>query len=326
MSEQEKFTRRQILKTGVSLFSSFGLISPVPKVLNKDKHLVMVHLEGGNDALNTVVPYTDSGYYKLRPNLSLKPDNLYRISRAYGLNPALNHLSDLYRNGNLAIILGTGYPDQSMSHVLSTNIWNSGDLDGVSSRYWFDNQASYSGSLKTTRHTDHQEFLSYLRRSTAKPKWLLSGTRAEEQTEPVIGNPLTKLFDKQKIKSKFAFSNNLHVHHLELNGFDTHENQLIEHARALKKLDETIHGASSLFADGNYLIFVYSEFGRTITANEDGGTEHGAGGVTFLIGTDVNGGVYGDYGKLGGSPFDAVRSTVDFRSLQSTIISDYINC
>lgn len=334
MSKRDKFTRRQILKTGVSLFSGFGLINPVHEVLNRDRHLIMIHLKGGNDALNTVVPFTDTKYYKLRSNLSIQPNSLRKINRSYGLHPALNQLSSLYKQGKLAIVLGTGYSDQSMSHVLSTNIWNTGDVDGIQSRYWFDNHlksASHSRSnsitTKTFKHTDQNSLLKSLRRSSH----LTSGTTSKNRSgniggELPIGKPLSELFPRLNSQTDLNFSGRFNVHHLELEGFDTHENQLIEQAEALRNLDRLVYSVGNLLDESNYLIYVYSEFGRSITPNEDGGTEHGSGGLTFVVGANVNGGIYGDYGTIGSGSQNSLVTTIDFRALHSSIFKHFIIC
>ena len=99
---------------------------------------MVIQLAGGNDGFNTVVPYTDSRYYSLRPTLAfkdteLKTDNARStiISSQYGLHPAMGDIKDLYDQGRVAIVLGVGYPNPNLSHFLSMDIWHTADTNGT---------------------------------------------------------------------------------------------------------------------------------------------------------------------------------------------------
>lgn len=90
----------------------------------KDRRvLVLVQLAGGNDGLNTVVPCSDDRYYRLRPTLSLKRDQVLRLTDDVGLHPACSALHQLYQAGQLAIVQNVGYPNPNRSHFRSTEIW-----------------------------------------------------------------------------------------------------------------------------------------------------------------------------------------------------------
>jgi uncharacterized protein (DUF1501 family) len=86
--------------------------------------LVVVQLDGGNDALNTVVPFTDPQYAKLRPTLKQDPKQLVRLTDTLGLHPGLRPLGKLWEGGRLAVIPGVGYPNPSRSHFLSMATWH----------------------------------------------------------------------------------------------------------------------------------------------------------------------------------------------------------
>src|SRR5207244_13654016 len=89
----------------------------------KDKRvLVVVQLDGGNDALNTIVPHSDPNYEKLRPRLKLEKKNLVKVSDTLGLHPALRPLDRLLQAGHLAAIPGVGYPNPNRSHFESMAI------------------------------------------------------------------------------------------------------------------------------------------------------------------------------------------------------------
>lgn len=106
--------------------------------------LVVVQLAGGNDGLNTVVPFGDDAYYRARPRLSLAADKLVKLNDFVGLNGSLPGLKSIYDDGHLAIVQGVGYPNPNRSHFRSTEIWQTAsDAEGNESRGWlgryFDN-------------------------------------------------------------------------------------------------------------------------------------------------------------------------------------------
>lgn len=89
--------------------------------------LVLVTLYGGNDGINTVVPYTDPAYLKLRPTLGYQPAEVLPLADGLGLNPQLKGLQGLWNGGQLAVVRGVGYPKPNLSHFASTAIWQTGD-------------------------------------------------------------------------------------------------------------------------------------------------------------------------------------------------------
>ncbi|HWN99415.1 MAG TPA: DUF1501 domain-containing protein [Blastocatellia bacterium] len=99
---------------------------------------VVIQLGGGNDGLNTVVPYTNSDYFSLRPTLGFKEAELKDANGAstildgsFGLNPAMNEMKSLYDAGKVAVVLGVGYPNANLSHFFSTDIWMTANLTGA---------------------------------------------------------------------------------------------------------------------------------------------------------------------------------------------------
>jgi uncharacterized protein (DUF1501 family) len=128
-------SRRQFLHTS----SLFALAPTVPLFLARTAHaapvdkenrvLVVVQLDGGNDALNTVVPYADPNYEKLRPKLRIETKDLLKVSNTLGLHPALKPLDGLVQAGHCAVVLGVGYPNPNRSHFESMAIWHTARLD-----------------------------------------------------------------------------------------------------------------------------------------------------------------------------------------------------
>lgn len=86
--------------------------------------LILVELKGGNDGLNTAVPFADPAYARLRPRLALGRDSVPAVSESAGLHPSLERLMPLWRDGELAIVQGVGYPDPNLSHFRSIEIWD----------------------------------------------------------------------------------------------------------------------------------------------------------------------------------------------------------
>lgn len=128
-------TRREFLKRsagglGLIAFSGFApsfitqsAMAKVPPAEKDRSILVLVQLAGGNDGLNTLVPYTDDHYYKLRPTLHLDKDALLILNDHAGLHPSCTNLAELWKEGELCIVQNVGYPNPNRSHFRSMEIW-----------------------------------------------------------------------------------------------------------------------------------------------------------------------------------------------------------
>jgi uncharacterized protein (DUF1501 family) len=122
-------TRRDLLKSSAFL----SLCPVVPAFLARTARaagpeqdgrvLVTLQLDGGNDGINTVVPFGDEAYAKLRRELRLPTDKLLKISDGLGLHPSMRAAADLLQSGRLAIVQGVGYPNPNKSHFESMSIW-----------------------------------------------------------------------------------------------------------------------------------------------------------------------------------------------------------
>ena len=103
----------------------------------QNRILVILNLGGGNDGLNTIIPFEDDEYYNLRPTVAIPQNELLEITETLGLHPAMAPLMDLWNNENMAIIQNVGYDSQDLSHFRSTDIWRSAsDVDQVISTGW----------------------------------------------------------------------------------------------------------------------------------------------------------------------------------------------
>ncbi|NBV66891.1 MAG: twin-arginine translocation signal domain-containing protein, partial [Actinobacteria bacterium] len=85
--------------------------------------LIMVTLYGGNDGLNTVVPYTDPIYFSSRPDISYAPEKVLKLDEQLGLNPAMTGIKSMWDQKKVAIVRGVGYPKPDRSHFTSMAIW-----------------------------------------------------------------------------------------------------------------------------------------------------------------------------------------------------------
>ncbi len=90
----------------------------------QDKRLVVVQLSGGNDWLNTVIPFRNDVYYSARPSLGINANSIIQLSDELGIHPSLSPLRDLYHNGEISVFNGVGYPEPNRSHFRSMDIWH----------------------------------------------------------------------------------------------------------------------------------------------------------------------------------------------------------
>ncbi|MCB1186838.1 DUF1501 domain-containing protein [bacterium] len=104
-----------------------------------DNVLVVCQLSGGNDGLNTVIPYSVKDYYRLRPGIGIAEKQQIPISDTLALHPALKPLKGLWDEGSLAIINGAGYPEHNRSHFRSMKIWQTASPDAQATTGWLGN-------------------------------------------------------------------------------------------------------------------------------------------------------------------------------------------
>jgi uncharacterized protein (DUF1501 family) len=118
--------RRQFLSAGAAGVLAFGLprLSVSSEAQGYRRLLILVELKGGNDALNTVVPYADPAYYALRSRIAIKNDEVIQLDERTGLHPALRPVSALWEAKELAIVQGVGYAQPNLSHFRSIEIWD----------------------------------------------------------------------------------------------------------------------------------------------------------------------------------------------------------
>ena len=104
--------------------------------INRDRSLVVIELAGGNDALNTIIPYNNGLYYDFRPGIGIPQEDVLRIDGQLGLNPNMVPLKHLWDKKNLAVINGIGYPNPNRSHFRSRDVWYTAEPEKVGAEGW----------------------------------------------------------------------------------------------------------------------------------------------------------------------------------------------
>lgn len=150
-TDRTPWTRREFLNNGLLLASaaltmpsflqrsalampSLSLGTSLPGVPS-ERILVVLQLSGGNDGLNTVIPYGMDQYYKVRPGIGITKDQALKLEKngqdGIGLHPSMGAMKDLYDDGLLGIVQGVGYPNPDRSHFKSMDIWHTAELSGT---------------------------------------------------------------------------------------------------------------------------------------------------------------------------------------------------
>lgn len=131
-------TRRDLLKA----LAGAGLVSALPTGIAQaatplsKRILVVVELSGANDGLNTLVPYTDDAYYRLRPKIGIREAKLRKIDDHYGFNSSMSGFEKLYKDGRMAVVHGCGYAQPSYSHFTSMAYWHTAVPNGGEPYGW----------------------------------------------------------------------------------------------------------------------------------------------------------------------------------------------
>lgn len=303
-------TRRAVLKAGLGCVAVPAVAFAGTSSLRAERRtLVLLQLAGGNDGLNTIIPYADPLYYELRPTLSAVGRQVLPLNGEVGLHPALAPLQPLYAGGQLAIVQGVGYAEPDYSHAGSSRMWATGQVQAGAPCWW-----------STVLDLNRLDAVCLGER----PFDLASGAR------------LVRLADTS---AAATFAAALHVVAsrsapgvviASLAGFDNHEAQLNAHARALQSLAEGVAWfQAGLDARGiaeRVMVVIWSEFGRRPAENAAGGTDHGAAGPVLLVGRGVRGGLHGQAPSLARTDFGNLIAGVDFRSVYAALATQWLGC
>ncbi len=355
-------------------------------VLQRDPALVVIQLSGGNDALNTVVPYTNGIYQDSRSAIRLEENEVLDLNGALGLHPSLGPVKSLWDEGKVAVVNGIGYPKPNRSHFRSMDIWHTAEPVDVAPDGWL-------GRMIREIDPDHSNVVAGVNFGRGLPRALhckgvpvasvgnletygLMPDIEDAATRDLALDIFTRMYGPAegrdamleaigetgmsaylgadilrtapaRYSSSIEYADNqiaqalkdiaqvmladvgTRVFYTQHGSYDTHSGELINHAKLLGELSTAV---GDFFADleehgreNDAIVMVFSEFGRRIDDNGSG-TDHGSGGVAFVMGSAVNGGLYGEYPSL--EPRDQVEGDMaynnDFRGLYSTLIDGWM--
>ncbi|MFM9969553.1 MAG: DUF1501 domain-containing protein [Burkholderiales bacterium] len=242
------------------------------------KLLVLIELKGGNDGLNTVVPFADPAYTRLRPRLGVKRDDVLMLDEASGLHPSLSALLPLWQAKELAIVQGVGYPQPNLSHFRSIEIWDTASAaneylnEGWLARAFATAPVPQSfaaeglvvggqenGPLAGSRSIALANTEQFLRRARLAAPVRASGSAAlahvlKVETEivqaanklagtgaPSEAFPAGELGNSLRVAAQvLAGGAKIAAIKVSLNGFDTHQNQPGVHANLLRQFAESV--------------------------------------------------------------------------------------
>ena len=354
----------------------------------KDPVLVVLQLSGGNDALNTIVPYGDPLYTDNRPVVRIAEDQVLPINGSIGFHPSIAPIKRLYDEGKVAVIQGIGYPNPNRSHFRSMDIWHTCEPEKVGTEGWI-GRAIRQMDPNAENVLTGVNFGRGLPRALAMPGvpvasvgnletyGVLTGIEGEDQrTEaldvfsniysPTIGRSMVidylsqtgmdalKGADilstaPQKYSSTVEYGSNTvaqymrniaQVHLADLgtrvlyttapyNSFDTHAGELAAHARLWAEVSNAVTDFYQDLRDHNasedVVVLLFTEFGRRVHDNGSG-TDHGSGGIAFVVGDAVKGGLYAEYPSL--EPDKLLEGDLhynnDFRGMYATLLERWM--
>jgi uncharacterized protein (DUF1501 family) len=127
----------------VGQYQSTALAASIDAAQREGRAIVVIQLNGGNDGLNTIIPYGTGAYYDARPKIGIKQADVLAINEAVGFHPALREFSDFYKDGSLAVVQGVGYAEPNRSHFRSIEIWQTARPDIIGDTGWLGRYLDY---------------------------------------------------------------------------------------------------------------------------------------------------------------------------------------
>jgi len=289
---RRSFLRLAAAASPVAMLSGFGPAvawAAAPAGADYRRLLVLIELKGGNDGLNTVVPYANPAYYDLRPKLAVPRDQVVQLSDAVGLHPALAPLLPLWTGRALAVLQGVGYPQPNLSHFRSIEIWDTASRsDQYLQEGWLTRTfasaptpASFAadgvivgspdlgplagGGTRAIALANTEQFLRRARLATPEGQAQSKALRHILKVEADIIQAASQLAADHVFATEFpqgAFGNSIKsacqvianragvaVVRVTLSGFDTHSGQLATQARLLGDLAAGIVALKSALAE-----------------------------------------------------------------------------
>ena len=353
---------------------------------NQERALVLIQMSGGNDYLNTIVPYNNGLYYNSRPTIAHKAESVLKIDGEVGFRPDMEPIKELWDQGKVAIINGIGYPNPNRSHFRSMDIWHTALPEDMGTEGWLgrgirdldpkgDNvltginfgrglpralgckgvPVASVGNLETYGlfpDKEDEHLREYALETFSK---MYGGAKGKEAVMGFLGQTATDALKGADIlrTAPAVYSSNVEyassdiaqslkqaaqvmfadlgtrIYFTTFGSFDTHSGELFAHEQLWRDTSAAVgdfvddleeHGRAD-----DTIIFMYSEFGRRIRDNGSG-TDHGSGGVAFVIGNSVKGGMYGEYPSL--KEEDQLEGDLhynnDFRQTYTSIVEQWL--
>jgi uncharacterized protein (DUF1501 family) len=373
--------------------------------------LVVLQMAGGNDGLNTVVPFANDYYHNARPKIGLSAQQVLNLNGEVGFNSALTGFKNLYDAGNLAVVQGVGYPNPNRSHFRSTEIWQTASASDRIEKYgwlgrYFDNACvgadptvgvaigsqlpeaffakkptgiclnnpqNYRFMANGSATEESYKKLNELEMSSPAPdggpdmapnensggtisslaagmpmqggsavdfisRTALDAQMSSDKVREIAAKvqnqatyPGSQLGNSLKLVAKLIGGGlPTRIYYVSQGGYDTHTNQVNTQTRLLQDLGDSSKAfVEDMKAQGNMqrvLVMTFSEFGRRVSENANGGTDHGAAAPMFIIGNKVKTGLLGKYPSL--APQDLyqgdIKYNVDFRNVYASILEKWL--
>ena len=396
-----RISRRLFIRDGVATvtlgLSAPAFLSAIAQAQTiASRRLVVVYLGGGNDALNTLIPYQDTSYYSRRPTIAIPAGQVLQVGadasgRSLGLHPRLGGLLNVFNEGRLALVQRAGYANSSRSHFEATDIFGTGNPNTSSGSGWLgryldtlprpvDALAAWNTTSDTPRAlvSGRTGVPAISNASTYRFASPNSGRVATEErnaaqamaSNPAPGRPhlafvnstsrsAIETIDRANAALQYAptiaYPNNgfglalrtvagaivngigSKVYWVQTSGYDTHAGQGAAGGSYGNLMGTLGDGLAAFYTDirnrglaSDTSVVVFSEFGRRISENGSGGTDHGAAGLMMVLGGAVRGGLHGTSAVLSpGHPTlenssGDVRFETDFRSVYARLLDQWL--
>lgn len=394
-------TRRELLRTSLGSTALLASGTTIPNFLahsanacsrqssldGSGRVLVVVQLTGGNDGLNTIVPYADDLYYANRPKLGIPKKDLIRIDDHVGFHPSMKGFASMLDDGRLAIVQSVGYPNPSRSHFDSMAIWHTARTStGPEHSGWLarsmdafadgksndppgmhiadealpqalrggrkhvptiarsddfrrkigieeessaaEQRAKLDGIVRTSLTTENP-VLQFIARST------IDSCASSAMLENVLKNVSGDDRDSEDLTRNLnliaqMICSGLHtpIYYTGLDGFDTHSDQTFQHSSLLRELSTALKAfLDDLEKSGDadrVTVLVFSEFGRRLHENAGEGTDHGTAAPVFVLGRQVQAGLFGPNPNLADLDDHDPKFAIDFRRVYAGLIERWL--
>jgi uncharacterized protein (DUF1501 family) len=377
----DRISRRKFIQKSALATAGTMLIPQFLKALENpfadgDKILIVLQLSGGNDGLNTIVPFRNDIYFQSRPKIAIRSEKILNISDELGFNAALEKLRGIYDQGYMSVINNVGYPNPDRSHFRSMDIWQSAsakeylntgwigryldaNCDGVEHNaieiddtlslalkgdeiksmalkdpaklYKATHNSMFKSIADNSPTMDADPIVRYLYKTAAET--VSSASYIYNQTKiysPASQYPNTDFGNRLKTIGTLINSGvSTKVYYAALSGFDTHVNQNGQQERLLNQYAEAVAAlVKDLESHGNFeraMIMTFSEFGRRVSENASGGTDHGTANNVFVFGKKLKqAGFYNATPDLKSLDEGDLIYQVDFRSIYATLLDKWL--